>query len=412
MATLDLVQNKICLSRSQNVLASASTFSKVQQFETGETPFCLIKGDGALTWDVDGNEYMDYIIGLGCMTLGHNHPLVNAAIKEQLKNGITFSLPTPLEVEVAEMLIERIPSAEKVKFGKNGNDATSAAVRLSRYHTKKDHILFSGYHGWQDWYISQTSKNGGVPACVGELSHRFIYNDIDSLTRLIKQYKDNVACIIMEPLTARENPSDNFLEKVRDLATRNNIVLVFDEVVTGFRFHRAGAQTLFNVIPDLSCFSKAIANGMPLSVLVGKADIMSEFNDIFVSLTNAGETLSLAATKAVIQFHDQVDVPAYLAEKGRNLKAGLKQLISKYDLSDKMEIIGHDCRSGIIFFKKDDPGYDMTDDLLFWTKLVTSYGILSGGWHFISYAHTDGIIEKTLDQYDKIIGLMKDRLDW
>ena len=404
-----LHKNRDFLDRSKKVLASPSTFSKLELFGNGETPFCLAKGQGAHVWDVDNNKYIDYVMGLGCVTLGYNHPKVNQAISEQLSNGVAFSLPTSLEIEVAEMLIERIPSAEMVRFGKNGNDVTSAAVRIARYVTKKDHILFCGYHGWQDWYISQSSKNGGIPDCVKELSHRFTYNDIDSLTKLIQQYKDNVACIILEPIS-KEWPVNNFLEKIRDLATKNNIVLIFDEVVTGFRFHKAGVQALMNVTPDLSCFSKAIANGMPLSVLVGKAEIMSQFNEIFFSLTNAGETLSLAAAKAVIQFYDEADVPARLSDSGGKLKKGLWALIDKYDLKDRMKMTGFDCRFWVAFTDPGNPRYDPTEDLLYWTKLTTANGILSSGGHIISYAHTNAVIQETLLKYDQILLHMKTKL--
>ena len=401
MKKINLEKNNYFLSRSKSALASASTFSKVNQFGEGKTPFCLTKGNGAITWDVDGNEYIDYIIALGCMTLGHNHPVVNNAIREQLENGISFSLPTPLEIEVAEMLVERIPSAERVKFGKNGNDVTSAAVRLSRCYTGRDHVLFCGYHGWQDWYISKTSLNRGIPDCIGRLSHRFGYNDIDSVLNLIKEYKDNVACIILEPVS-KEWPVDNFLEKIREVATRNKIVLVFDEIITGFRFHKAGIQGMLNIIPDLSCFSKAIANGMPLSVLVGKTEIMSKFQDFFFSLTNAGETLSLAAAKSVISFYDQVDVPGHLSNMGMELRAGIDSLIDKYSLNNKMKTSGFDCRFGISFLNSKETQFKAEDDLLEWTYLVTSYGILSGGSHMISYAHDDDIIKNTLEKYDAI----------
>lgn len=409
MPPIRLDKNRNLLARSKKVLASASTFSKVELFGNGQTPFGLVKGQGAHVWDVDDNQYIDYVMGLGCVTLGYNHPKVNQAISEQLNNGIAFSLPTPLEVEVAEMLIERIPSAEMVRFGKNGNDVTSAAVRIARHVTKKDHILFCGYHGWQDWYISQSSKNGGIPSCVKELSHRFTYNDIDSLTKLIQQYKDNVACIILEPIS-KEWPVNNFLEKVRDLATKNHIILIFDEVVTGFRFHKAGVQALLNVVPDLSCFSKAIANGMPLSVLVGKAEIMSRFNEIFFSLTNAGETLSLAAAKAVIQFYDEVDVPARLSSSGGKLKNGLQELMNKYELSDRIKVTGFDCRFWLAFMDPGNPQYDPTEDCLLWTKLATAHGILSGGGHILSYAHTDEVIRETLTRYDQVLFEMKTKL--
>ncbi|HBR15957.1 MAG TPA: aspartate aminotransferase family protein [Candidatus Omnitrophica bacterium] len=410
MKTMDLQLNNEYWLRSKKCLASPSTFSKLQLFDNGETPFCLAKGEGAYTWDVDGHKYIDYIIGLGCMTLGHNHPKVNKAVSDQLKNGIAFSLPTPLEIEVAEMLIERIPSAEMVRFGKNGNDVTSAAVRISRHVTGRDHVLFCGYHGWQDWYISQTSKNGGIPSCVKELSHRFVYNDIDSLNNFVHQYKDNVACVIMEPLS-KEWPVDHFLEKVQEVARKNKIVLIFDEVVSGFRFHKAGVQALLKVTPDLSCFSKAMANGMPLSALVGKAEIMARFNEVFYSLTNAGETLSLAAGKAVLQFYDEVDVPGQLAKCGKKLKTGLEQLLRKYELTRRMTVSGFDCRFGIGFQDKDNPQYDPTPDSLYWTKLMTAHGILTGGGYMISYAHTDQVIEETLRKYDEILPEVKRYFD-
>ena len=406
MSNICLDKNRDLLARSKKVLASASTFSKVELFGNGETPFGLVKGQGAYVWDVDNNKYIDYVMGLGCVTLGYNHPKANQAISEQLNNGIAFSLPTELEVEVAEMLIERIPSAEMVRFGKNGNDVTAAAVRIARHVTKKDHILFCGYHGWQDWYISQSSKNGGIPNCVKELSHRFTYNDIGSLTRLVQQYKDNVACIILEPIS-KEWPVNDFLGKVRDIATKNNIVLIFDEVVTGFRFHKAGVQALMNVTPDLSCFSKAIANGMPLSVLVGKAEIMSKFNEIFFSLTNAGETLSLAAAKAVIQFYDEVDVPARLSSSGGKLKNGLQELISKYDLGDRIKVTGFDCRFWLAFADPGNPKYDPTNDILCLARLLASHGILSNGGFMVSYSHNENIIQDTLSIFERVLPALR-----
>lgn len=401
MKKLDFSNSRGFLARSKRCLAAASTFSKVNQFGDGKTPFCVVKGDGARTWDVDGNEYIDYIIGLGCVTLGHNHPVVTRAIEEQLENGISFSLPTPLEVEVAEMLIARIPSAEMVRFGKNGNDVTSAAIRISRYHTGRDHVLFCGYHGWQDWYISKTSMNGGIPDCVGKLSHRFVYNDIDTVIKLVREFKENIACIILEPV-AKEWPKDNFLEKVREIASKEKIVLIFDEIVTGFRFHKAGIQAMMGVTPDLSCFGKAMANGMPVSALVGKGEIMSKFNKIFFSLTNAGETLSLAVAKAVIDYYDKVDVPGCISGAGKKLRAGIEELIKRYELAGKIRVSGFNCRNGLVFSDKSVSKFDTDDELLKWTRLVTSHGILSGGGHMISYSHNDDIVKETMRRYEDI----------
>ena len=408
---MNLDKSNSYLTRSIEALASSSTFSKLELYKEGKTPFCLVKGKGAYTWDIDDNKYIDYSMGMGCIVLGHNHASVNEAIREQLEKGISFSLTTPLEIEVAEMLINRIPSAEKIRFGKNGSDVTSAAVRISRFFTRKEHILFCGYHGWQDWYISQSLKSGGIPQCVKKLSHPFNYNDIDMLHSLINEYKDNVACIILEPVVGKEEkPSNNFLEKVRELATKHKIVLIFDEIVTGFRFHKFGAQTKFGVIPDLSCFGKAIANGLPLSVLAGKEEIMSNFDQVFYSLTNAGETLSLAAAKAVLKFFDNVDVPEALGKSGKELRQGLITLIEQYELIKRMVVRGSNYRFSVGFIDENNSDYDSTVDLLYWTQLACHHGILSGPGHFVSYAHNESIIKDTLQKYDRIISEMRHRL--
>ena len=264
---------------------ASQTFSKsAMNFPRGASPLFFERGQGAYVWDYDGNKYVDYVLGLMPIILGYCDPDVDEAIRNQLNNGIIFSLPSDLEVQLSEKLIELIPCAEMVRFSKNGSDVTSAAIRLARAHTGRDRIAVSGYHGWHDWYIGTTARNLGVPKSVQDLSSKFIFNDPDSLERLFKTDPVGFAAVILEPTGACE-PEDGFLERVRELCDQYGVVLVFDEIVTGFRVDMGGAQRKYGVTPDLATFGKAMANGMPISTIVGRREIMKLMDDIFFSGT-------------------------------------------------------------------------------------------------------------------------------
>lgn len=265
-------RSKELLSRAEKIIpASTQTLAKGPgQHVRGIAPHYLQRGLGAHVWDVDGNEYIDYTMGVGPISLGYCYPRVDIAIKEQLESGITFSLMHPLEVELAELIRSIIPNAEAVRYSKTGCDVTSAAIRLSRAFTGKNKILCCGYHGWHDWYIAVTDRNKGIPQEVTDLTYTFAYNDIDSV---INSIDDNTAAIILEPVVFEE-PKDNFLHKLREICTDKDIILIFDEMWTGFRMAIGGAQEYFGVKADLATYSKAVANGMPLSILTGRADIM------------------------------------------------------------------------------------------------------------------------------------------
>ena len=285
--------------RAKNLIPSVTqTLAKgPTQYVNGVAPKYLIKGEGSHVWDVDGNKYLDYNMAIGPISLGYNYKIVNDAIKDQLNDGITFSLMHPLEVEVAELINDIIPNAEMVRYSKTGADVTSAAIRLARAYTSKDKILVCGYHGWHDWYSNILPPNKGIPEQVSKLTHTFNYNDIDSL---INSIDENTAAVILEPVVFNE-PKNNFLKQVSDICKGKNIVLIFDEMWTGFRISLGGAQEYFEVKPDLATYSKAVANGMPLSILTGKKEIMQlAENDIFFYTTFGGEALSLAAAKATI----------------------------------------------------------------------------------------------------------------
>ena len=229
----------------------------------------LAKGKGCRVWDVDGNEYVDYIQGLLPNILGYAHEEVNRAVAEQLGQGHSFSLPHPLEVELAERLVRLIPCAEKVRFGKNGSDATSGAVRAARAFTGRDRIACCGYHGWQDWYIGSTTRNAGVPGAVRALTHPFIYNDLGSLQKLLDSHPGEFAAVIMEPVNFWP-PAAGFLEGVKSSCAPARRLLIFDEICSGFHFGLGGAQKKFGVTPDMACFGKAMGNGFPISCVVGR----------------------------------------------------------------------------------------------------------------------------------------------
>jgi len=265
----------------------SQTFSKSRtQYPVGVSPLYISRAKGATVRDLDGNSYVDLVNALASITLGYRNRGVDTAIRNQLRKGISFSLPGKLEAEVSEKLVDMIPSAEMVRFGKNGSDATSAAIRISRAYTGRDHVAVCGYHGWQDWFIGSTTRNKGVPKPVSELTHSFKYNDAESLESILVNYQ--VAAVILEPMNV-SFPNEGFLLRVKELAKKHGAVLIFDETITGFRLSAGGAQELFNVNPDLSTFGKGMANGMPLSAIVGRSEIMKEMENVFFSGTFGGE---------------------------------------------------------------------------------------------------------------------------
>ena len=328
------------LRAEKTIPLGSQTFSKSRtQYPVGISPLYIERAKGCEVWDIDGNRYVDLVSSLASVTLGYNDQSVNKAVRKQLKKGVSFSLPGKLEAEVAELICEMVPSAEMVRFGKNGSDATSAAIRLARAYTRKDHIAVCGYHGWQDWYIGSTTRNKGVPNAISNLTHTFPYNDLDSLRALLESNTE-IACVIMEPMNVAF-PAQGYLEGVRELTKRFGVILVFDETITGFRFSKGGAQEYFKVLPDLSTFGKGIANGFPLSAIVGKREIMLEMEEIFFSGTFGGELLSLAASKVVLELVLKNGVCNQLTEIGQDLVKKVEEIVDYHNLKKVLHFSGH-----------------------------------------------------------------------
>lgn len=388
----------------ESIPLGSQTFSKSKvQFPYGVSPFFIEKGKGSHVWDVDGNEYVDFMNGLLSVSIGYNDPEVTHAVQSQIENGVTFSLPHRLETEVSELLIDMIPCAEMVRFGKNGSDATSAAIRLARAFTGREHICVCGYHGWQDWYIGSTTRNLGVPESTRKLTHVFKYNDIGSLAEIFSANQEKISAVIIEPMNV-EYPEDDFLNKVKELAHENGALLVFDETITGCRFAKGGGQELFNVIPDLATFGKGIANGFPLSAVLGRRDIMLLMEEIFYSGTFAGETASLAAAKVVLEKIRREPVVERLADQGQKVIDGVTRLIEKHDLGHVFSVTGHPAWSFLLMNGVGE--ISMWEIKTLFLQEMFLRGIITIGTHNMSYSHTDEDVKLLLEAYDEVLPLI------
>jgi len=403
--------------RSEELLARAErtiplgtqTFSKSKtQFPYGVSPFYATRAQGSRLWDADGNEYIDFISSLCAVTLGYNDPDVTAAVRAQLDNGVIFSLPTELELQVSELLVELVPSAERVRFGKNGSDATAGAVRVARAFTGRDRVAVCGYHGWQDWYIGSTARNKGVPEGTRSMTHRFDYNNLDSLDRLFREHPAEFAAVIMEPMNVAE-PAPGFLAGVAEMTRKNGAVLIFDEVITGFRFANGGAQELFGVTPDLTTLGKGIANGYPLSAVVGRADIMALMEEVFFSFTMGGEALSLAAAVAALTKLKREPVVETMRRTGQKILDGVRERIAKHGIGGFARTSGHPSWTFLQF--ADTPTCSQWQIKTLFMQEVQARGILSLGTHNVTYAHTDEDVARLLHVYDEVFPILREAVE-
>lgn len=396
--------------RAESLIPSGTqTLSKgPTQYVQGIAPKYLQRGNGSHVWDVDGNEYIDYPMGLGAIILGHAYPTVNQAIQRQLDAGISYSLMHPLEVELAETLTNIIPWAEMVRFAKNGSDATTGAVRAARAITNREMVFHSGYHGWHDWYVTSTTRNRGVPKSAFNLQEGFIYNDLDSLTSLFEKHSGQVAAVIMEPYGIVD-PKPGFLEGVAKITHDNGALLIFDEVATGFRFNLGGVDQRFGVYPDLACFGKAMGNGMPISAIVGRRETMAVFDQVFYSFTAGGECLSLASAIATINEMQVKDVFGHIWEMGNRLQTGYNKMVWDLKLEKHTSSVGLSPRSALLFL--DEFGNNSLILKSLFQQEVLKRGVLFGAAHCISFSHTEDDIDMTLAAYYDALTILKAALD-
>ncbi|MBI5728451.1 MAG: aminotransferase class III-fold pyridoxal phosphate-dependent enzyme [Candidatus Magasanikbacteria bacterium] len=411
----DFTQSLAALERAKKVIPLASqTFSKCYtQLSVGAAPLFLDRGAGSHVWDVDGNEYIDQMLALAPISLGFAYPEVDEAIITQVRRGSILSLPGKLEAELAERICAVVPCAEMVRYGKNGSDMTSAAVRVARAYTGRDVIVCCGYHGWQDWYIGTTTRNKGVPPATRALTKTFTYNDISSLEQLFRDNEGQIAAVIMEPIGV-EFPRDNFLQKVAEVTRKHGAILIFDELVTGFRLALGGAQAYFDVTPDLACFGKAVANGYPLSVVAGKRELMREFEDIFFSFTFGGDLISLAAGLATLTVLEREPVIEHNNKLGHALQEAFNASAREYGLADRARAIGFGSHH-VVQFKDKEWGDDLAAKTVF-QEIMIQHGVLTIGSNNVCYSHNQEDINNIIAAYRVALaavkeGLANDRLE-
>lgn len=378
------------------------------QFVDGLAPKYLARGEGCRVWDVDGNEFVDWQMGVGPIVLGYAEPCVDDAIRRQLVDGITFSLMHPLEVEVAELLREVVPGAESVRFSKTGADVTSAAVRLARAFTGRETVLSCGYHGWHDWYVGVTDRDRGVPEGTKARSFTFPYGDLDALASVLD---DEVACVILEP-TVFEAPPAGYLDGLRRLCDRRGALLVFDEMWTGFRLALGGAQERFGVRADLACFSKAIANGMPISAVTGRADVMRLLEkDVFFFTTFGGEALSLAAADATLRALRAREVPMRLDRLGARLREGFGARAAAAGV-DFARCVGFGARTMVAFSATGRAtGLAPLELKSLAQQELLLRGQLWTGFHTLSAAHGEREIEALLAAWEDALSTLREAAD-
>lgn len=388
-----------------------STFSRnANLFVIGGAPLFIESASGCRVRDVDGNEFIDYSMSLGVINVGYAHPEINAAAKQGIDEGLVFTLACPEESQLAETLTRTIPCAEMVRFSKNGSDVCEGAVRIARHHTGKLKVItVGGYHGFHDWFIAASPRNLGIPSVMGEWILPHDYNDIEKLEQTIRTRSSEIAALIMEPVIQHE-PQPGYLEKIRALTAEHNIILIFDEMKTGFRLALGGAQQYFKVVPDLAVFAKGLSNGFPLSALTGKRYLMKHFEDerCFLSASYATEKASLKAALKTIEVLRRDAVIDHMWRVGGRLKAGVADMLTRHQLTDVITIVGCAPMNHLII--KNHPQATVNEIRSFLQEYCVQRGILFVGYHHFCLAHTDKEIDYTLSVYYEALGLLRKHL--
>ena len=379
-------------------------------------PLFAAKANGCHITDLEGREYVDYVMGWGCALLGYGHPAIQQALSEAVHEPGILTLTHPLEIEVSRLLCEMIPSAEMALFGKNGSDVCTAAVRMARAFTNRKKILLCGYHGWHDWFAEQYGFTGsGVPEHPERLVHRFAFNDLGNLRALLDAHGGSVAAVMLEPsgpVEGIQGPLDDadpdFLQQAGALARSHGALLIFDEIMTGFRYPEGSVQKALGVTPDLTCLGKALSAGMPLSAVVGRREIFTQtLHRIAYTPTFKGEVYSFAAARAALRLYRETDVPGHICGYGQRLKEGVTALCGAHGVPARM--IGPPFRMTIAFGERHPERQTLMRTLM--QQELTRQGVLTfKGFMLPSLAHDDTALAKTLQAFDAALGVLTDSL--
>ncbi|NLH50958.1 MAG: aminotransferase class III-fold pyridoxal phosphate-dependent enzyme [Myxococcales bacterium] len=413
------MSTKLPLALSERMFAEAKTLvpggvlgiRRPYNFVPGEYPVFLDRAQGGRIWDVDGNEYVDMLAAYGPIILGYREKEIDDAVIAQMEKGFCMSLVQPCQNELVRKLRQLIPCCEKAILVKTGSDATTCAIRIARGYTDKLKILRCGYHGWHDWCVE---THGGVPAKLYEDTHEFEYNNLESLDRLLAAHRGNVAAIIVTPVGhplghAVQAPRPGFLEGVRERATAAGIVLVFDEIRSGFRVSLGGAQQRYGVTPDLACFGKAIANGYPLSAVVGKSAVMDVVESkVFISSTFFPNSLEMAAALKTIEILEREKTLDTLWERGAKWLAEVDEIVKRSGVA--AELTGIPPMPFIIFPADPEKKY-RARRTLFYTELIRRGVFLQPFHHgYIMARHTDADLRQAAKGIEEALAEVKKQL--
>lgn len=413
MEHLDLTKSMELYAEAVELIPGGSqTMSKrAEAFAMGAMPIYFDRGQGCRVWDIDGNEYIDYISALGPIVLGYCYPAVDEAVKRQLGKAMIYPMLGAVEVEAARAVIDMVPCAEMVRFLKTGAEATSAAARIARGYTGKDLILSSGYHGWLDTWGSGNNPpaDRGVPRCYKDAIKVFAFGDMTSdrcLEALLKKHKGEVAGIVMEPASYSTMDTGDYLKWARGLADKHEVVLAYDEIVTGFRLAPGGAQEHFGVIPDIACFAKGISNGMPVAAVAGKREVMKTAKDLVISSTYGGDAVSLAAAVACLREIHEKNVIAHLWEQGSRLIDGMNGIAQEAGLA--LEFRGWPVMSSFGF--RYDDAQANADLMTLLLQEMAKRGVLlrRGGLVFMTYSHKAADVDRTLEVCREVFPILVD----
>ncbi|MEM9727836.1 MAG: glutamate-1-semialdehyde 2,1-aminomutase [Myxococcota bacterium] len=405
-------------ARSHEVIpGGAHTYAKGDDQYPVLAPGFIARGKGCHVWDVDGNEFIEYNMGLRSVTLGHSYPEVIQAAAEALPQGTNFTRPSPLEVECAEELLGLVDAADMVKFTKDGSTATTAAITLARACTGRDKVAlcydhpFFSYNGWS---MGRTEVDAGIPESEKALSLSFRYNDTAGLEALFDEHHGEIAAIILEP-SRGEDPADGFLQKVRELCTKHGTLMVLDEMIAGFRWHIGGGQKYYGVEPDLSTFGKALANGFALSALVGKRQFMErgglrhDGERVFLlSTTHGGETHALAAGIATMRIYQREPVIEHLWQTGERLALGFTEAAREAGVEDYVHVMGKPCN--LVFATKGPDGKPSQAYRSLFLQETIARGVLMPSL-VVSYSHTRDDVDRTVEAVRGALDVYKKALD-
>jgi glutamate-1-semialdehyde 2,1-aminomutase len=416
--TKDFARSRALQSKAHSLIpGGAHTYAKGDDQYPEHAPGFIVRGKGCHVWDTDGNEFIEYGMGLRAVTLGHAfEPVIEAAYR-QMQLGINFTRPAKIEVDLAEAMLVLVDGADMVKFAKNGSDVTTAAVKLARAYTGRDLVAICGdqpFFSTDDWFIGTTEMSAGIPESISRLTLKFRYNDLANLRQVFEQHPGQIACVLMEAEAAIP-PAPGYLKAVKELSEEQGAVLIFDEMITGFRWHLGGAQKFHGVIPHLSAFGKAMGNGFAISALAGKREIMrlggldhDQPRVFLLSTTHGAETHALAASLETIRIYRERSVVEFLWKQGEKLQTLIERSIAENRLADCFELIGRPCN--LTFLTRDQQGArSQAFRTLFLQELIRR-GVIAPSFA-VSFSHTDADIERTAEAVYSAHVLFRKALD-